>query len=133
MTDKDYLLLAEETAKKSSEPTPCACIIVQHDKIITQQFNSQRTDNVAVHHAEVKAIYQANRKLGKREITGGTAYCTCEPCAMCLVALSYASIERIVFSQRMIDLFPNDPQAQLDSQKFINGLNFVPLLEQVLL
>ncbi len=133
MTDKDYLLLAEETAKKSSEPTPCACIIVQHNKIITKQFNSQRTDNVAVHHAEIKAIYQANRKLGEREITGGTAYCTCEPCSMCLAALSYAKIERIVFIRRMMDLFPNDPQAQFNSSEFVKSLNFVPKLEQVLL
>lgn len=133
MTDKDYLLLAEEVAKKSSEPMPCGCIIVQDGKIVASEFNSQHTDKVAVYHAEIKAITEANRTVGSRTIMNAIAYCTCEPCAMCLTALSYAKVERIVFNKLMADLCPDDPQAHFDSQAFIHGLNFVPKLEQVLL
>jgi len=133
MTDKQYLELAVKVAEQSTEPVPCGCVIARNGKIITKQYNSQRADEVAVHHAEVKAVYQANRTLNSRKLEGATAYCTCEPCAMCLTALSYAKIERIVFIKHMKDLFPDDPQSTLDSEEFVKSLNFVPKLEQLLL
>jgi len=78
----------------------------------------------------VKAVIAANQKLKSRKLPHATAYCSCEPCAMCLAALSYANVERIVFAQRMLDLFPDDPQSQLDPYEFVKGLNFVPKIEQ---
>ena len=132
MTDTYYLTQATEIAEKSTEKVPCGCVLVRRGKIITAQFNSQHADNMAINHAELKAVVAANYTLGKRELTATTAYCTCEPCAMCLTALSYAKVARIVYARSMADLSPGDPQAKFDSQKFIKGLNFVPILEQVL-
>lgn len=132
MTDENYLRLAQSVAEKSSELVPCGCVIVQGGEIIAQEYNSQRADEVALHHAEVKAVYQANRKVRSRILAGAIAYCSCEPCAMCLTALSYAKIERIVYAKTMKDLFPNDPQASFDSAAFVKTLNFVPKLEQLL-
>lgn len=133
MSDQEYLRRAVDLCKASSEPISCACIIVQDDKVIAREFNSQRKDNIAVNHAEVKAVCQANRKIGERKLKGATAYCSCEPCAMCLTALSYARVERIVFYERMMDLCPDDPQSRLDAYEFVKGLNFVPKLEQLLI
>lgn len=132
MTDNDYLKQAIILSEKSSEDAKCACILVQNGVIIAEEYNSQKADQVAVHHAEVKAVYQANRKMKSRVLPGTTAYCSCEPCAMCLTALSYAKIERIVYCNRMADLSPDDPQSSLDSQEFIKNLNFTPKLEQIL-
>jgi tRNA(Arg) A34 adenosine deaminase TadA len=52
---------------------------------------------------------------------------------MCLAALSYAKIERIVYDKSMKEVFPDDKQAEFDSQAFVQTLNFVPKLEQVAL
>lgn len=121
-------------SEKSKEPVKCACIIVQDGKIIAEEFNSQRADNIAVHHAEVKAVYQASSKTGTRILKGAAAYCSCEPCVMCLSALSLANIERIVYCQRMSDISPGVPMANLDSEEFAKQyLNFTPKLEQLLL
>lgn len=131
MNDVTFLKQAVELAAKSAEPSGCGSIIVIDGNIIAKEFNSQRTDNIAVNHAEIKAIIAANKKLGTRKLTGATAYCSCEPCAMCLTALSYAKVERIVFHQTMYDLFPDDPQSQLDPYAFAAGLNFVPKLQHM--
>jgi tRNA(Arg) A34 adenosine deaminase TadA len=88
---------------------------------------------MAINHAEIKAIVAANYERKSRELKNVTAYCSCEPCAMCIAALSYAKVKRIVYVQSMSELFPDDPQAQFDSQKFVRGLNFVPKLEQITL
>jgi len=134
MTDKEYLERAVKLSKESNEPIKCACIIVQNGKILAETFNSQRTDNVAVHHAEVKAVKTANEKVGSRKLEGATAYCSCEPCVMCLSALSLAQVERIIYSETMNEVAPEDPMGQLDAASFAKQyLNFVPKLERLLL
>jgi len=131
MNELDYLKRAVELSQLSPEPVGCGVVIVDEQGIVTETYNSQRADNIAVHHAEIKAIIEANKKTGSRKLEGATAYCSCEPCAMCLTALSYAKVARVVFHKRMIDLFPDDPQSQLNPHEFVKGLNFVPELEQL--
>ena len=133
MTDKEYIQSAIKLATQSSEPVGCGVVIVQNGRVIARAFNSQRVDKMAINHAEVKAIIIANSKWKSRKLAHAVAYCSCEPCMMCLVALSYANVERIVFHHKMAELFPDDPQSQLDSQQFVSQLNFVPKLEQLAL
>lgn len=131
MDDERYLTRAAELSRQSPEPVGCGVVIVRENDVLAEAYNSQRADNCAVYHAEIKAIIDANKKTASRKLESATAYCSCEPCAMCLTALSYAKVERIVFNKRMIDLFPEDPQSQLDPYAFVAGLNFQPTLEQL--
>jgi guanine deaminase len=130
MEDRTFLARAVELAEQSPEPVACGAVIVLGSEVIAEAFNSQRADNIAINHAEIKAIVAANQKLGSRKLEHATAYCSCEPCAMCLTALSYAKVSRIVFYQTMKDLCPDDPQSNLDAQAYAASLNFSPVLEQ---
>ncbi|HET8671348.1 MAG TPA: nucleoside deaminase, partial [Candidatus Saccharimonadales bacterium] len=116
LRDKQFLMRAEGLAAQSPESVGCGVVIVRDGEVIAEAYNSQKADNIAVHHAEIKAIIAANKKLGSRKLEGATAYCSCEPCSMCLTALSYAKIPRIVFYKSMEDLFPDDPQGKIDSK-----------------
>ncbi|WP_394216270.1 nucleoside deaminase [Brachybacterium vulturis] len=49
-------------------------------------------------HAEVAAIREACRQLGRHELHGAVLYASCEPCPMCLAAALWARIERVVFA-----------------------------------
>lgn len=131
MQDKEFLKRAVALSQESSEPVGCGVVIVSDGRVIAEAYNSQRADNIAVYHAEIKAIIQANQTIGTRKLENATAYCSCEPCAMCLTALSYAKVMRIVFYQTMRDLFPDDPQSQLDPYRYVQELNFSPKLEQL--
>jgi tRNA(Arg) A34 adenosine deaminase TadA len=132
MDDKKHMLKAVELSEQSPEPVGCGVVLVSDGKVIATEFNSQHADNSAIHHAEIKAIMTANKALNSRKLPCTTAYCSCESCAMCLTALSYAKVERIVFAKRMIDIFPDDPQSQLDPVTFVARLNFVPKVEQLI-
>lgn len=131
MKDKEFIARAVELAGQSPEPIGCGVVIVSDGKVIAEAYNSQRADNIAVHHAEVKAIIAANKALNSRKLENAVAYCSCEPCAMCLTALSYAKVKRIVFHKTMRDFFPDDAQSSLDPYNYVKGLNFVPELEQL--
>jgi tRNA(Arg) A34 adenosine deaminase TadA len=49
-------------------------------------------------HAEVVAIRDAARRLGTHVLDGCTIYCSCEPCPMCLSAIYWARIGRVVYA-----------------------------------
>ncbi|MCX6610701.1 MAG: nucleoside deaminase, partial [Acidobacteria bacterium] len=49
-------------------------------------------------HAEVVAIRNACQKLGSFELKGCVIYSSCEPCPMCLAAIYWARLDKIVYA-----------------------------------
>lgn len=131
MDDRKYLEQAELLAESSAEPVKCASILVDNDgTIVADAFNSQRHDNLVASHAEMKAIAQANAKLG-RKLSGVTAYGNCEPCTMCLTALIFAGVDRIVFSHRLNDLVDDNKRIDVDCFDFVKRFPNTPVIEQI--
>ena len=128
--DDDYFLArALMLADTSEEPVKCASILVDASgKIVAQAINTQRKDNLTLSHAETKAITLANKKLG-RKLPGITAYCSCEPCTMCLTALIFARVDRIVFANRLNDLVPEAHKINIDCFEFVKHFPYQPTLE----
>lgn len=48
-------------------------------------------------HAERVALWDAQRRLGTKDMTGAVLYSTSRPCAACELALSLANVERMYF------------------------------------
>jgi tRNA(Arg) A34 adenosine deaminase TadA len=119
MNDRNFVLQAIELAEKSEEPVKCASVLVDSvGTIIASAYNSQRADNLTASHAEMKAIAIANGILG-RKLTGVTAYGNCEPCTMCLTALLFAGVDRVVFANRLNDMVSDDQKIDIDCFDFV--------------
>ena len=99
--------IATEEATKSSELLKCGVVIAKDGKVIACTFNSQRQDNDATAHAEIKAIRETGQKLGNKNLAGCIVYGTCEPCTMCLSAMIFAKISKLVYSQDLSDVSQN--------------------------
>ncbi|MGH9418070.1 MAG: nucleoside deaminase [Terriglobales bacterium] len=54
-------------------------------------------------HAEINAIRAAAQRLGSVHLAGCTLYSTCEPCPMCLAAIHWAQIARVVYGAAIAD------------------------------
>ena len=106
MSDADLMKLAIEEAQRSSESLKCGVVIAKDGEVVSRSFNSQRADRNATSHAEIKAIGEACRKLGSKNLIGCDAYCTCEPCIMCLAALSFAKIRKLFFGVSLKNVSP---------------------------
>jgi tRNA(Arg) A34 adenosine deaminase TadA len=131
MDDHFYLKRALALARESTEPVACASILVdQQGHILAETFNTQRMDGLTASHAEMKAIAQANRQLG-RKLKGVTAYGNCEPCTMCLTALIFAGVDRVVFVDRMNDFAGPNEQIDIDCFEFVRRFPHYPKLEQI--
>src|SRR5207244_12389030 len=48
-------------------------------------------------HAEILALREASRRLGRWRLDGCTLYVTLEPCAMCAGAMVLARVQRLVY------------------------------------
>jgi tRNA(Arg) A34 adenosine deaminase TadA len=49
-------------------------------------------------HAEVLAIRKASSVLKSHDLSGCTMYTSCEPCPMCLGAIYWSGIKRVVYA-----------------------------------
>lgn len=129
MNDKDYLLLAASLAERSEEPVKCASVLVTKDgQVLSRAFNTQRYDDLTASHAEMKAIAEANKLVG-RKLNGITAYGNCEPCTMCLTALIFAGVDRVVFAKQLNDFIPEAQRIDIDCFEFVKKFPYQPKIE----
>lgn len=131
MNDRKYIEQAVHLAKKSKEPLACGSLLVDTTgKIVASSFNSQRADDLTASHAEMKSIAEANKKIG-RKLKGVTAYGNCEPCTMCLTALIFAGVDRIVFASRLNDLIEPAQHIDIDCFEFVKKFPHQPKIEHI--
>ena len=82
---------------------PFGAVIVRDGEIISTGANRVTANNDPTAHAEVSAIRAACAKVGNFKLEGCTCYTSCEPCPMCLSALYWAGVERIVYGNTKDD------------------------------
>ncbi|SEN68370.1 Cytidine and deoxycytidylate deaminase zinc-binding region [Loktanella fryxellensis] len=75
-----------------------AAAVVQGDRIVVQARNEVDDTGDVSRHAEVVAIARASEILGTRDLSGCTLIASCQPCEMCLAAMRWAQIDRLVFA-----------------------------------
>jgi guanine deaminase len=101
MTDRLLLSRAVELAHqhvKAGRGGPFGAIIVSNGRIIAEGRNEVTSGNDPTAHAEIVAIRGACQSLGSFSLAGTSIYASCEPCPMCLAAIYWARIDRMVFA-----------------------------------
>lgn len=98
---RDYNFLKEALieARKAYElgEVPVGCVIVVGDEVIARSYNKRINQKSATSHAEILAINEASKKLGRWILDDATIYVTLEPCLMCAGAIIQARMKRVVF------------------------------------
>ena len=79
---------------------PVGAVIVIDNKIIARAHNLTETLCDVTAHAEILAITAASNFLGSKYLHDCSLYVTLEPCPMCLGALYWSQISRIVYSAK---------------------------------
>ena len=103
--DEKYILEAIRISKENVEKGggPFGALVVKDGEIISSAGNRVTETNDPTSHAEINAIREASGKLKSFDLSGCTIYCSCEPCSMCLSAIYWAGIDKIVFSNTRED------------------------------
>lgn len=98
--DKIFLRRAIEIAASNIEQGggPFGAVIVNDNKIISEAGNRVVLDSDPTAHAEILAIRSASSLLKTHELNDCTLYSSCEPCPMCLGAIYWSGIKKVVYS-----------------------------------
>ncbi len=105
MTEADYMRLAIETAREGigAGQSPFGSVLVKDGRIVAATHNTVWRDTDPTAHAEVNCLRAASRSLAAIDLAGSTLYSTCEPCPMCLSAIHWANVDRVVFGATIDD------------------------------
>lgn len=98
--DRSLLRKAIEIAGKGidSGGGPFGAVITKDGEIIAEAGNRVVLMNDPTAHAEVLAIRKASEYLKSHDLSDCTLYTSCEPCPMCLGAIYWAGIKKVVYS-----------------------------------
>lgn len=98
--DRRFLELAIKIAGENMESGggPFGALIVRGEKIIARAGNRVVPGHDPTAHAEIMAIRMAAESLATHDLGECTIYASCEPCPMCLGAVYWAGIRRIVYA-----------------------------------
>ena len=88
---------AIELAGCANGEIPVGAFIVKDGEVIAEAFNQKETLNDVTAHAEILAIREAERKLGRWRLEDCEMYVTLEPCPMCAWAIVSARIKAVYF------------------------------------
>lgn len=88
---------------KSGNGGPFGAVIVKDGKIIARGVNGVTSSNDPTAHAEVVAIRNACKVLGRFQLDGCEIYTSCEPCPMCLGAIYWARPDKMYFANTKSD------------------------------
>ena len=98
--DEEMMLKALEQAEKAFAlgECPVGAVITDPDgNIIAEGYNRRETDNSPTAHAEIIAIENAAKALGRWRLSDCTLYVTLEPCPMCVGAIINSRLKRVVY------------------------------------
>jgi guanine deaminase len=82
---------------------PFAAIVARDGHIIARGTNQVTSTNDPTAHAEIVAIRNACRALGRFQLTGCDIYTSSEPCPMCMGAIYWARPSRVYFAATRAD------------------------------
>jgi tRNA(Arg) A34 adenosine deaminase TadA len=77
---------------------PFGAVVVKDGRIVGEGANRVTPWRDPTAHAEIVAIRQAAKRLKTHDLSGATIYTSCEPCPMCLAAILWARIARMVYA-----------------------------------
>lgn len=91
--------LAIEVAQRAAaiDEVPVGAVVAIGGRVITSAHNEREIARDPTAHAELIAMRDAARLLGRWRLSDVTVYVTLEPCAMCAGAMVNARVGRLVY------------------------------------
>ncbi len=77
---------------------PFACVICRDGEVVAEAINRVVQNADVTRHAEIIAISEAQRILGRSDLSDCTIYSNVEPCPMCSFPIRETRIGRVVYA-----------------------------------
>jgi tRNA(adenine34) deaminase len=123
--DVRFMRVALDEARQAD--FPFGAVIVQGGSILARGRNLGRTNGDPTAHGEMVAIRRCLSDKGAASLRGSTLYTSGEPCAMCMGAILWSGIARLVFAASLAQLATKIDQIMLTSAEVAARAPFAPI------
>ena len=106
---------------------PFGAVIVRDGSVIARGRNLGRTTDDPTAHGETVAIRRCLADHGSAALRGSTLYTSGEPCAMCMGAILWCHLGRLVFAVSVAQLATKIDQIMLSSAEHAAKAPFAPI------
>jgi tRNA(Arg) A34 adenosine deaminase TadA len=123
--DERFMRMAIEEARRAD--FPFGAVIVMSGKVMARGRNLGRTNGDPTAHGEMVAIRRFLDQYPPVRLRGATLYTSGEPCAMCMGAILWCRIPRLVFAASVMQLATAIDQIMLSSAEVAAAAKFAPI------
>jgi tRNA(Arg) A34 adenosine deaminase TadA len=123
--DEGFMRLALKEARQGD--FPFGAVIVRERRVLARGHNVGRTTGDPTAHGEMVAIRHCLADHGTAGLRGSTLYTSGKPCAMCMGAILWCRIGRLVFAASVQQLAAKIDQIMLSSADVAATAPFVPI------
>jgi len=133
MYDEQFMQLAIQKAREAIQAgqVPVGVAIGKGTNIVGLTHNTVWRDCDPTAHAEINGIRMASFNLRTIFLNGCTAYATLEPCPMCMSALMWTKVERVLYGASIADAVQlGFPELWVSASKLAELAKFPVKVEQ---
>jgi tRNA(Arg) A34 adenosine deaminase TadA len=94
--DEQFMRMALDEARQGDYAF--GCVIVREGQVVARGRNLGKTNDDPTAHGEMVAIRRALADRGSAALRGATLYTSGEPCVMCMGAIVWCGIGRLVYA-----------------------------------
>ena len=123
--DDRFMRLALDEARQGDYAF--GAVIVRDGQILARGRNLGKTNGDPTAHGEMVAIRRCLVDHGRKALQGSTLYTSGEPCAMCMGAIIWCSIGRLVFAASVQQLATKMNQIMVSSAEIAAKAPFAPI------
>jgi tRNA(Arg) A34 adenosine deaminase TadA len=123
--DVRFMRMALEEARPAD--FPFGAVIVRDGSVIARGRNLGRTTDDPTAHGEMVAIRRCVADHGSAALRGSTLYTSGEPCAMCMGAILWCHMGRLVFAASIAQLATKIDQIMISSAELAAKAPLAPI------
>jgi tRNA(Arg) A34 adenosine deaminase TadA len=123
--DEKFMRMAIDEARQAD--FPFGCVIVRDDQVIARGRNLGRANDDPTAHGEMVAIRRCVADHGGAALKGSTLYTSGEPCVMCMGAILWSHVGRLVFAASVEQLSAKINQIMISSADIAAKASFAPI------
>ena len=123
--DERFMRMAIEEARQAD--FPFGAVIVRDGTLLARGRNLGRHNDDPTAHGEMVAIRRCLAEHGSAALKGSTLYTSGEPCAMCMGAILWCRIGRLVYAASTAQLATKIDQIMISSAEIAAKAPFAPI------
>jgi tRNA(adenine34) deaminase len=123
--DERFMRMAIAEARRAD--FPFGTVIVRDGQILARGRNLGRSTKDPTAHGEMVAIRRCLGNHGSKALNGATLYTSGEPCVMCMGAILWCHVGRLVYAASVQQLATKIDQIMMSSAEIAAKASFAPI------